>query len=296
MMPRTIACLLAVALTLLGGTARAAEPTFLASGDQWRPSSAIEGAGLNGVVRLRGELRQVTIGPATIVNAYRAVESDEGSRVTGLRIRGLRASNLQRDGIRLRHGTDVEIADFAFSFRAEPQRLRHLPEGIAIYAGSNITIRDGVLRGFRTQVPEGQYENGDGIATEKAVDGLRILRVTASDNSDAGFDLKGRNIVLDNLTAIGNGRSYRFWGEARAGLLTSIDGRDAVWAAKGAEVVIERLVARSAKPARVVVTDGPDARVTIRSCDLSRMARGSTLVERAPGSTVTLGAGCQLAP
>lgn len=264
------------------------------SGARWAPRETVNAPGVNGAVKLEGVLRRVKIGPATVTDAYRAVESMPGSAVDGLTIRGLTGRNLQRDGIRLRQASDVTISDFDLSMRPEPQSGRNLPEGIAIYAGHDITIRDGRLSGFRmVEVPK-HYTNGDGIATESGVDGITIVRVRSTDNSDGGFDLKGTNIRLDALTAERNGRGFRFWGQATAGTLTSIDSRGAAfWFGRGAAVKIDRIVVRSSTTAPILLLDGA-ASVEIGACDLS-VPPGTKLVRSdSSGTTLSLGASCKL--
>ena len=293
---------LAILLLVLLADPAVAQSVRLGSGMSWPPVSGatITAPGVNGAVRLVNSASDLTIGPATVIGAYRLLESGEGTKLSRARIVGLKGRDLQRDGIRLRKATEIEVSEFDLQMRAEPQTGKNLPEGIAIGAGSNITIRDGILSGFRMveeidlKTKKHQYVNGDGIATEAAVDGLTITDVTSRDNSDAGFDLKGRHIRLDRLTAERNSRNFRFWHEVDAGTLTSIDGGTAVWVGKGASVTVAKLIARSSKPAQVLALEG-QTDVTIRSCDLSGMAPGSVLTKvNASGNKVVLGPGCKL--
>ena len=285
---------LAAMLFLAASPARA-QSVDLRSGQSW-PGAAAPVAQAspttNGVVRILGPAEGVTIGPASVVGPYRAVETGKGAVLSRSRITGLTARDLQRDGIRLRDATDVEISRFDLAMRAEPQTGRNLPEGIAIYAGSGITIRDGTVSGFRMATVEGRYTNGDGIATEKASSGT-ILRVVSRNNTDGGFDLKGA-WTIDVLTAEGNGKSFRFWNRIKAGTLTSVDGGTAVHLARGADVTIERLVVRSSRPSTVIAVEGW---VTLRvlACDLSGVASGSQLVRyNERGNTISLGSTCRL--
>ena len=188
----------------------------------------------------------------------------------------------------------IFIRDFDIRMRAQPQVSLDLPTGIALYSGRNLRVENGHLSGFRMVDEPGKYPNGDGLSSERPVDGLNISNVTSDDNSDGGFDLKGSNITLTDLSATRNYRSYRFWGGVHAGTLTSIDPRKAhVWAGTGANVVIDKLIARSSTTAVILYVDGAQS-VTIGSCELSVPA-GTKLTYLATNTTViTLGPGCAL--
>lgn len=261
---------------------------------------AISKPGLNGIIRFKKSAENVVIGPCVLNDGYRAIETDKGVVLKRLRINGLTSRGLWRDGIRLQRVEDCEIANFDLAMRAQPQTGEHLPEGIAIYAGSNILIRDGIVSGFR-MAPEIdpktgklRYENGDGVAVEADVTGLVIRNVVSRGNSDGGFDLKP-DCELDELTAEGNGKGFRFWRKAVAGLLTSVNNGAPIHLAKGSSLVVERLVARADKPGPVVIVEG-GAALVIKSADLTGMPKGSTLIQyNGRGNNITLGDGCVLA-
>ncbi len=291
-----------VMILILGFVAGTVNADVLESNTRWPVATKriISAPDTNGAVFFRNSATDVTIGPVEISGAYRAIETADGVVLRGLRIDGLTARDLQRDGMRLRRVENGEISNFDLQMRTEPQTGKHLPEGIALYTGSSIVIRDGKVSGFRmepaTNAKTGKmtYTNGDGIATERGVDGLRIMRVTSSNNSDGGFDLKGRNIRLEDLTAIGNGKGYRIWDQVDAGRLASVDNKVAVHLLAGGQAKIERLVARSSGPGVVVMSEGSGS-LAIGSCDLTAMAPGSVLVKRnGAGATITLGRGCIL--
>jgi len=262
------------------------------SGQAWPAPPVMDATGVNGAARITTDVQDVTIGPVVATGAYRAIETSVGADVTRLHVTGLTATGLQRDGIRLRRADDIIIERFDLRHTEARSTGSHLPEGIAITAGRNITIREGRVSGFRMVVVPGKYTNGDGIATEGATSG-RIDRVIASDNSDGGFDIKG-TWQLNALVAERNSRNFRFWNQVTAGTLTSRDGGTAVWLGKGAVVTIERLVASSVKPSQVIALEGA-THLTIKACDLSGMAKGSTLIKvNASGNQVSLGVGCTL--
>ncbi|PZU89132.1 MAG: hypothetical protein DI527_16500 [Chelatococcus sp.] len=268
----------------------------MVSGKTWPPAAAvptISATGTNGAARFVKSAHDVTIGPVIVIGAFRAVETDQGVTVRNLRIDGLVGRDLQRDGIRLRNAIGAEISNFDLRMRAEPQTGDQFPVGITVYAGENITIRDGVVDGFRLSVPAGSFVQGDGIGTERDVKGVRIERVTSRNNGDSGFDLKGQ-IVGRDLVSERNGNGIKAWHDATISTLTSIDNKRAIHLPVGAKLHIERLVARSVAKAHVIVVEGK-GELTIGSCDLTGMAKGSILVQwNGSGAKLKLGTGCAL--
>lgn len=244
-------------------------------------------------VELQGVVQDAVVGPFSVANVFRAIESDRQVKIRHLAINGIRASMLQRDGIRIRgDAAGIDIRDFRLAMRAAPQWGRNLPIGIVVHEGRDISISDGTISGFRMVVVPGEYTNGDGIAAERAVTGLSIARVRSFDNSDGGFDLKSSGTRLDQLVAERNGRNYRFWRTVQAGRLTSVDPRNAhIWLARGAHVRINQLSATSRFTAPLIRVEGP-ASIVVDSCQL-RLPAGTRLVAgNTQGSDIRLGRGC----
>lgn len=232
----------------------------------------------------------IKVGPVKVDNAYRIFRSD--LTVTNSHFDGITGTNIKRDALYFEDLRDSTISNFDFRFRAEPQTGSQLPEGIALHGGSNIVIRDGYIHGFR-MVPGKSYTNGDGIASEGAVKGLHIERVTSEANSDGGFDLKGVVSLTDTI-AIGNSRNYRFWHQVDAGTITSINPRGYhVWLGRGAVVTIRKLIARSDNSKPVIALDGQTT-LNILECELDVPAGTMMVRVESSGNKVTLGPGCKL--
>ena len=106
-----------------------AQPSAIPSARGWRPSGVVDAPGQNGAALIEGRVAATTIGPAVVRRAYRAIESRPDSVLEKATIAGIVATDLQRDGIRLRTANDVVIRDFDLTMRAQPQPQRLLPEG-----------------------------------------------------------------------------------------------------------------------------------------------------------------------
>lgn len=270
--------------------------TLLKSGQQWAIPYIKMVGGV--AIRIKGTVENAFIGPVQIEGAKFGVFTESGAIVRNLSIANLYATELQREGIRLRGTVNkVNIRDFNLKMRAQPQVSPDLPVGITLYEGQNITISDGVTSGFQMAYVPGTYTNGDGISSERLVDSLLIERVTSTDNSDAGFDLKSTNTVLNDTRAERNKRNYRFWGTVRTGTITSVDpiyssSAAHVWAGNGAEVYIAKLVVQSSNMSPVLYLEGAKS-VTIGECVLNVPA-GTVFLKGGTGTVMNFGPGCKL--
>jgi hypothetical protein len=260
---------------------------------------------LNGPFRVSAS-SPVLIERQWVDGSYRAIETNSGAKPLDVTIRAIKATNIQRDGIRVMNAGNILIEDFDLTMRAEPQTGTNLPEGIAIGGNNcapinNVVIRNGKVSGFRMAEVQGVYTNGDGVATEGCVVNLTISNVRASNNSDGGFDLKGQHVVLNNLVAENNSRGFRNWSpDATATTLVSKNNGTALWMGKPdangvpTKITIDRFIASSEVPA-IVFRWERGALITVKSCDLTGMAPGSTLTKNdGSGAVVTLGEGCTL--
>jgi hypothetical protein len=258
----------------------------------------IDNITMNGgrAISARGSIESSTVGPVNIVNAGYAFYTDKSSVIRNVAISNFKATQARREGIRLRGNLDgVTIRNFFIQMQDQPQTGTDLPEGIAIFNGQNIVIEDGCSSGFKMVPVLGTYTNGDGISAERPVNNLTIRRVTANDNSDAGFDLKSNNTFLYDTHAERNFRNYRFWTKATTGTIYSADpGQAHVWIGANAVVVIDKLVAKSTSDdVYVLWADNTAKSITVRSCELDvpnarKFFRGSTTTQ------LILGPGCSI--
>jgi hypothetical protein len=244
-------------------------------------------------ISAKGRVESSTVGPVNVKGAYSAFYTDDPSEIRNIFISNINISESQREGVRLRGNVDtVTVCNFSIRMRAQPQSGTHLPGGIPVYNGKNILIQDGTISGFKMTPVEGEYTNGDGISSERPVDHLTIRRVTSTDNSDGGFDLKSDHTYLYDTVAGRNFRNYRFWTRVTAGTIRSFDPVQAhIWVGAGAEVVIDRLVAKSSTPVYVLWLDPEAKSVTIRSCDLDVPA-GTRFFKKGSKAQLNLGPGC----
>lgn len=246
-------------------------------------------------IKIKGAVSNAVISSVDVVGASTAIYADSAAIIRNLTVRDVNLSEVQREGFRIQGDVDgITLQNFTIKMRAQPQVAPNLPTGIAITKGKNISMSDGYISGFKMVVVPGTYTNGDGIAAERAVDSLSISRVTASDNSDGGFDLKSTNTLLYDTVAERNYRNYRLWGSVLTGSITSVDPTGAhVWLGTGAVVVIDKLVVRSTTTAPVIQIDGAKS-IIINTCELQVPAGTLFLSGNTTGVTMSFGPGCAL--
>lgn len=294
-----------LALCLIPSIAIGAARINIVSGQTWPP--AIDAAGAGGYVVLGNAIVSgAKVAPARIANAYRVIETTAPS-LSNVAIDGLIGENILREGIRIRGAaTGITIRNFTLTHSATPNTGVDLPEGIHLESGKDFIIENGTISGFQMTAPPGDYWNGDGLATERLIDGLIIHNVSSDDNTDGGFDLKGSHTSLDNTEAHGNKRNYRVWAGMTAGTIISGDTnkRGGISAAAGLWLhgdpsvpvtTIEKFVVRMTVPGTIISIEDGAVDLRIAACDI-RAPAGSVLVkqENFPGVKISLGPTCHL--
>lgn len=173
-----------------------------------------ENAG-NGCFRVVAAISNLTITSMTAGNVRRFFEngtSGEGrdATVNGLTISDVRVDGFSKGVIRLGHEThDVLIADVSGDSRHQDE------DNFAI--GVHLTDRVHDVRMERVAMSNARdtlhdYWNGDGFATEEGVERVHLIDTEASGNTDAGYDLKSSDTLLERAVAVDNKRNFRLWG------------------------------------------------------------------------------------
>ncbi|MEO5774016.1 MAG: hypothetical protein ABIQ32_07860 [Sphingomicrobium sp.] len=274
------------------------------SGQHWPAirATAIDAAGANGAVTLRGALHDVTIGPVRIHNAYRAVRAASSAVLSRITIRDLDA-RVGRSCIAL-SGDRLVIRDTQCVMTGGPQHeRRNMPFGLHVSGGRGLIVENSRFDKFQWAGPDDRYWNGDGVTIEQGVSGARLRNVSANGNTDAGFDIKPP-ARLDRTFASDNCRNYRFWNSIEAGTLTAGDVRKrggvsscaAIWIhgsdSAPPRVHIASLVVRMKRPGTIMIIEDGPAQVFLDSCDISAPARTTLVHSRHPGTRLRLGPGC----
>jgi len=284
-------------------------PLFLTGTVEW-PSAAtgpIVGRPADDVVTLRGNVPSARVGPAAVTGAYRVVDVSRSASVGQLLIDGLRAS--VTDACVRAHADHVVVRNTHCRMSGGPQSEGvNMPFGLEVTSAAAVAVEDSSFDGFRWRSAPDRYWNGDGISIETGVAAASFTRVSANDNTDAGFDVRPFAIMSD-VSAAGNCRNFRLWSGGEVGTLTTgdsikrggISACSGVWlngAAAGPppKLHIRRLVVRMRRPGMIIEVETGPADIAIDRCDISAPP-GTTMVrfERGAGR-VRLGPGCALAP
>jgi len=259
----------------------------------------------NGLFVIREPVRDVRISDVSVAGGYRVIENTAApdraaAGCVGLRVRGARASDLERSFARIRYDShDGVIADVSASGMLTTGS-KDLPVGIAFAdTAHDFRVERCFMRGFRWQRGAKKYWNGDGFSTERGNARFLFRQCSAWDNSDGGFDLKSTETVLDDCVSGRNARNFRLWSSIRATRLISLDpvkiggtgdtNHFAIMAAQGLReplvITIEHLTVKSDRGWPIFdVHDGP-AKIIIGSHDI-QVPPGTPLVRSRGGGSV----------
>lgn len=275
---------------------------FVRSGTAYRGVHARDVG--NGLFVIREPVRDIQISDIRVEGGYRVIENSAALKqapagCVGLRVRGARASNLERGFARIRYDShDGVIADVSASGMMTTGAT-DLPVGIAFDGTAHdFRMERCVMRGFRWKRAAKKYWNGDGFSTERGNARMLFRQCAAWDNSDGGFDLKSSETLLDDCVSGRNARNYRLWTSMRATRLTSLDPvkiggigdttHFAIMAAPGGEplvITIDHLIVKSDRGWPIFDVHKGAARIIVRSHDI-QVPPGTPLVRSRGGGSV----------
>jgi hypothetical protein len=254
---------------------------------------------------LRGNVRGEHVRPLSINGAYRVIDTAQDATVSGLTIDGVQA-NVTRDCIRVR-GDAITIRNVHCAMIGPPKTsMRFLPEGLHIRGGSNVRVENSSFKGFQTALGPEQYWNGDGVTAERAISELSFRNVQSTNNSDAGFDIKSP-VQMDDVSASGNCRNYRFWSDAIVGTMQAgqtvrrggISSCAGIWIQgadqpPGPTIHIRNLVVSTPTPITIILVDGDYATIRVDRCSISAPAGSTMVVARRGLASIALDSTCRV--
>ncbi|MBJ7498459.1 MAG: hypothetical protein JHC57_01755 [Sphingopyxis sp.] len=259
----------------------------------------------NGLFLIREPVRNLQIADVQVTGGYRVIENSAAPElvdagVAGLRVRGVRATGLERSFARIRYDSHDGLIEDVSASGIRTTGSTDLPVGIAFDGTAHdFRIERCVMRGFRWQRKARQYWNGDGFSTERGNARFQFHQCAAWDNSDGGFDLKSTETLLDDCISGRNARNFRLWSSIRATRLTSVDpikiggigdtNHLSIMGAEGASeppvIHIEHLVVKSERGWPIFDVHNGPAKIIIGSHDI-RVPPSTPLVRSRNGGSV----------
>lgn len=110
-----------------------------------------------------------------------------------------------------------------------------------------------------------KYKNGDGFVVEGNSSDVTFRRCRSIRNQDGGYDLKVKDVRLNDCLAIGNYRGYRIWKNGSLENCFSGFGNTGLWNNGGPLAVSRSTFAELTGPA-VITDDNSTAPVTLTHC------------------------------
>ncbi|HEY7704575.1 MAG TPA: hypothetical protein VID03_07060 [Acidimicrobiia bacterium] len=240
----------------------------------------------NGCFNVVGDISDLTLQSITARNVRRFLDTgtESGARdasVTGLTVAEVRVEGFSKGVIRLGSDShDVLIQDVVGDSQGQ--------DGDNFAIGVHLVDSVHDVRLERVTMSNAldtlhDYWNGDGFATERDVFRVHLVGTEAANNSDAGYDLKSSSTVLEDVTAAGNKRNYRLWGEDMvvadcSGLDPLLRGGTGspiqVQVLESAEVWMENCTFADSASATVVFSVEGTSSLELRDVDVEHSASG----------------------
>lgn len=152
--------------------------------------------------------------------------------------------------------------------RAWEEQTELLPIGFIVNDGGqpnrNVQFIGCVSRNNMMPLQQGRYKNGDGFVVEGNSEGVSFKGCFSIRNQDGGYDLKVKDVRLEDCVAIGNKRDYRVW--TTGTLVNCFSGWsvEGIWT-KGGPVIVERSTFAGWKHNAITVEDKAIG-VELRNC------------------------------
>ncbi len=166
----------------------------------------------------------------------------------GLQIVGCDLKRYSKHGFRLEAACeDVRYerctADCSEGDGQWEERTELFPFGFSLNDGGapnrNVVYESCVARNNMMPLQKNKYKNGDGFIVEGNSEHVTFRNCRSLRNQDGGYDLKVKDVVLENCVAMRNKRDYRIWTTGRLTNCFAGFGNEGVWT-KGGPVVLER--------------------------------------------------------
>jgi hypothetical protein len=205
--------------------------------------------------------------------------------ISGLEISSVNVRGFSKGAIRIRYNShDIRIVDvFGDSQRQDGDDFAigvHLLDTV-----HDVLIERATMNNARDTIHD--YWNGDGFAAESGVHDLRMLDTSASGNTDAGYDIKAKNVSMINAEATDNKRNFRLWGINV--VLEDCHGTDPrLRGGTGTQVQVQVLEHAEVELTRCSFIDADEDTIVFQVEDQAHLVVRDTVVERSGDGVMSL--------
>lgn len=235
----------------------------------------------NGCFRIGDDITDLALHDVTADNVRRFVEDyasgdARSATIRGLALRQITVNGFSRGVLRLGYdSSDVLLEDVV----GDSQRQ----DGDAFAVGVHLegTVHDVVHRRVtmrNAHYTGADYWNGDGFAAERGTHHLLYEDTVATGSTDAGYDLKAREVLMVRPMAGDNKRNYRFWAagiDVRDCTATNPNRRGGsgsqtqVWVGSTTDVTLTDCTFTDSSPKTIVWHAEDEARLDVRTAEVS---------------------------
>lgn len=156
--------------------------------------------------------RDITFRSIDVYNVRSWIYTNETAGVRGVTIEDCRVTGFSKDAVRFRGNCLGWVIRRCF-FDGNWQDGDSFETAIRCNENAGYLLIEDTFAGHCIQSADftGGFKNGDGISTEHGNHHITIRRSTFQDITDAGIDMKGRYVVVEDCIVIGCGWSYKFF-------------------------------------------------------------------------------------
>lgn len=185
------------------------------------------------------------------------------SGFTGLKLTDCDLARYSKHGFRLDAACEDVVfqnctADCSEGDAQWEHQTEELPVGFVVNDSGapnrNVTFDRCLARNNLMPLQKNRYKNGDGFVVEGNTENVLFRRCRSIRNQDGGYDLKVKDVRLEDCVAMENKRDYRIW---TTGTLTNCFSgwsQGGIWT-KGGPVIAERCTIAAWKSAPVQTED-----------------------------------------
>jgi hypothetical protein len=222
----------------------------------------------------RSHLRFEDVGMEQMRHGFHLADCDD------LQFRACVLKRYTKHGFRFEQGCNrvrLEqcVADCTDGDSAWETRTELFPFGYLVNDGgrpnTGFVFKDCVARHHVMPLQTNRYRNGDGFVVEGNASDVEFVRCRSIRNQDAGFDIKVRDVRLQDCVAVGNSRGFRIWHTGTLDNCFAGWGTVALWN-NGGPVQARRCTFHALSDAAVMTDDAAAREVTLVDCRISATA------------------------
>ncbi len=150
---------------------------------------------------------------------------------------------------------------------------------------SDFVFEDCVAKNNMMPLQKTKYKNGDGFVVESSTSNVEFIRCRAIRNQDGGYDLKVKDVKMQDCVALDNSRGFRVWDTGSLSNCIVGRGGTGIWG-NGGRLTVERSTLFSLTNTAVLTDDRSHDAIVLKNCIIAsskvasrKTSKGRTVLE-----------------